>query len=126
MLEGEVLVSELLSVDGLAAGAIPRGEVAALAVAMAMVGVVVIVRRWSIVILVAALEFTWHMNCGMTLWKEEPLKPKPFSPVHSARKFSAVLGGGGGGGGRGEGRITWAPRRAAAPSPPSPGAPRRR
>ena len=96
MLEGEVLVSELLSVDGLAAGAVPRGEVAALAVAVAgvvgVVGVVVIVRRWSIAILVAALEFTWHMNCGMTLWKEEPLKPKPFSPVHSARKFSEVLG----------------------------------
>ena len=30
----------------------------------------------------------WHMNWGITRWKEEPLKPKPFSPVHSARKFS--------------------------------------
>ena len=35
----------------------------------------------------------------MTRWKLEPLKwsglpegPVPFSPVHSARKFSAVLG----------------------------------
>jgi hypothetical protein len=28
------------------------------------------------------------MNWGITRWKEEPLNPKPFSPVHSARKFS--------------------------------------
>ena len=28
------------------------------------------------------------MKLGMTRWKEEPLKPKPFSPVQSARKFS--------------------------------------
>ena len=28
----------------------------------------------------------------MTRWNVDPLKPKPFSPVHSARKFSAVLG----------------------------------
>jgi hypothetical protein len=31
------------------------------------------------------------MNWGITRWKEEPLKPKPFSPVHSARKFSAEV-----------------------------------
>lgn len=30
---------------------------------------------------------TLTMNCGMTLWKLLPLNPKPFSPVHSARKF---------------------------------------
>ena len=35
---------------------------------------------------------TWHMKLGMTLWKEEPLKPKPFSPVQRARKFSEVFG----------------------------------
>ncbi|PON93901.1 LOW QUALITY PROTEIN: hypothetical protein TorRG33x02_102910 [Trema orientale] len=41
----------------------------------------------------------WHMNPGMTRWKLEPLKcigfplrPVPFSPVQSARKFSAVRG----------------------------------
>ena len=34
----------------------------------------------------------WHMNPGMTRWKGEPLYPKPFSIVHSARKFSHVLG----------------------------------
>ena len=28
----------------------------------------------------------------MTRWKLEPLNPKPFSPVHKARKFSAVFG----------------------------------
>ena len=33
----------------------------------------------------------WHMKLGMTRWKEEPLKPKPFSPVQSARKFSVWL-----------------------------------
>ena len=39
------------------------------------------------------------MNCGMIRWKAEPLKcsglpetPAPLSPVHSARKFSAVRG----------------------------------
>lgn len=31
---------------------------------------------------------TWHMNCGITLWKMEPLYPKPCSPVHRALKFS--------------------------------------
>mmetsp|Transcript_23456 Transcript_23456/g.58103 ORF Transcript_23456/g.58103 Transcript_23456/m.58103 type:complete len:213 (-) Transcript_23456:241-879(-) len=34
----------------------------------------------------------WHMKPGMTRWKGEPLYPKPFSMVHRARKFSAVLG----------------------------------
>ena len=34
----------------------------------------------------------WHMKSGMTRWKAEPLNPKPGSPVHSWRKFSAVLG----------------------------------
>mmetsp|Transcript_38002 Transcript_38002/g.72868 ORF Transcript_38002/g.72868 Transcript_38002/m.72868 type:complete len:217 (-) Transcript_38002:415-1065(-) len=34
----------------------------------------------------------WHMNPGMTLWKEQSLNPKPISPVHRARKFSHVLG----------------------------------
>ena len=32
------------------------------------------------------------MKLVITRWKLEPLKPKPFSPVHRARKFSAVLG----------------------------------
>ena len=32
------------------------------------------------------------MKLGMTLWKVDPLYPNPFSPVHRARKFSAVLG----------------------------------
>lgn len=32
------------------------------------------------------------MKFGMTLWKILPLYPNPFSPVHKARKFSAVLG----------------------------------
>ena len=30
----------------------------------------------------------WHMNWGMTRWKQLPLKPKPFSCVHKQRKFS--------------------------------------
>ena len=32
------------------------------------------------------------MNCGITRWKEDPLNPKPFSPVQRHLKFSAVLG----------------------------------
>merc|ERR1719444_510085 len=32
------------------------------------------------------------LKLGMTLWNVEALKPNPFSPVHRARKFSAVLG----------------------------------
>ena len=32
---------------------------------------------------------TWHMKFGMMRWNEQPLYPMPFSPVHSARKFSA-------------------------------------
>lgn len=32
------------------------------------------------------------MKLEMTRWKLEPSKPKPFSPVHSARKFSTVFG----------------------------------
>ena len=31
------------------------------------------------------------MKSGMTRWKVDPLYPKPFSPVHSARKFSKCL-----------------------------------
>lgn len=31
---------------------------------------------------------TWHMKDGITLWKVDPLYPKPFSPVHRALKFS--------------------------------------
>lgn len=41
----------------------------------------------------------WIMKLGMMRWKMEPLYhsglfllPIPFSPVHSARKFSTVLG----------------------------------
>mmetsp|Transcript_15108 Transcript_15108/g.20256 ORF Transcript_15108/g.20256 Transcript_15108/m.20256 type:complete len:281 (+) Transcript_15108:580-1422(+) len=41
----------------------------------------------------------WIMNPGMIRWNTEPLKwrgffdrPRPISPVHKARKFSAVLG----------------------------------
>ena len=34
----------------------------------------------------------WHMKFGITRWKLEPLKPKPFSPVQRARKFSQVFG----------------------------------
>mmetsp|Transcript_510 Transcript_510/g.1637 ORF Transcript_510/g.1637 Transcript_510/m.1637 type:complete len:215 (-) Transcript_510:442-1086(-) len=34
----------------------------------------------------------WHMKPGITRWNGEPLYPNPFSIVHSARKFSAVLG----------------------------------
>ena len=30
----------------------------------------------------------WSMNWGMTRWKVLPWYPKPFSPVHKARKFS--------------------------------------
>ena len=41
---------------------------------------------------VIELVLTWHMKPGMTRWKADPLKPKPFSPVHSARKLSAVFG----------------------------------
>ena len=32
------------------------------------------------------------MNPGMMRWKVDPLNPNPFSPVHNALKFSAVLG----------------------------------
>ena len=38
------------------------------------------------------VNLTWHIKLGMTLWKVDPLYPNPFSPVHRARKFSAVLG----------------------------------
>ena len=41
----------------------------------------------------------WHMKSVMTRWNDEFLKcngfpeaPVPFSPVHNARKFSAVFG----------------------------------
>lgn len=40
----------------------------------------------------AHLRLTWQTKSGITLWNMELLKPKPFSPVHSALKFSAVLG----------------------------------
>merc|ERR1711920_188479 len=34
----------------------------------------------------------WIMNDLITRWNLDPLYPKPFSPVQSARKFSAVFG----------------------------------
>merc|ERR1719345_377750 len=34
----------------------------------------------------------WHMKPGITRWKMLSLYPYPFSPVQSARKFSAVFG----------------------------------
>lgn len=36
--------------------------------------------------------FTWHIKSGTILWKTELWKPKPFSPVHRALKFSDVFG----------------------------------
>ena len=58
----EVLVRELGAVDGLAAGAV-----------------------WLV------KSPPWHMNWGITRWKEEPLKPKPFAAQHG--KFSADVFG---------------------------------
>lgn len=34
----------------------------------------------------------WHMNLGTVLWKQELLKPNPFSPMLRTQKFSAVFG----------------------------------
>lgn len=36
-------------------------------------------------------SLTWIMKSLITRWKALSLKPKPCSPVHRARKFSAVL-----------------------------------
>lgn len=37
-------------------------------------------------------QHTWQTKPGMTRWKSSPLYPNPCSPVHIARKFSAVSG----------------------------------
>ena len=63
VLDLEVLVSELFSVDGLATGAVVLGEISSLS-----------------------------MNWFMMRWNPHPLYPNPFSPVQRALKFSAVLG----------------------------------
>ena len=42
-------------------------------------------------VLVLSSPPAWHMKPGMTRWKEEALKPNPFSPVQSARKFSVRM-----------------------------------
>ena len=47
--------------------------------------------RWPLVALVKGRHQT-NYDGIIYLWKAELLKPKPFSPVQSARKFSAVLG----------------------------------
>ena len=41
---------------------------------------------------VCIVTLTWQIKSGTTRWKMEFLKPKPFSPVHNALKFSAVWG----------------------------------
>lgn len=41
---------------------------------------------------VCTVTLTWQTKSGTTRWKIEFLKPKPFSPVHNALKFSAVWG----------------------------------
>ena len=37
------------------------------------------------------LRFKMYITLSIHLWKVEPEKPNPFSPVQRARKFSAVL-----------------------------------
>ena len=62
VLELKVFILKLVPVDGFTPRAVVVGEVAALA----------------------------HES-GMTRWKLDPSYPKPFSPVHSARKFSTRI-----------------------------------
>ena len=87
MLQGEVLVPELLAVDGLTTGTL-------LTVSLAFECADAEI---EVLTLPAVKSPPWSMNWGMTRWKEAPLKwrgvpmrPVPFSPVQRARKFSVV------------------------------------
>jgi len=83
VLEFEILVSEFLSVDGLAAGAVASGKVTSLKPQASTES-----RTESV---------TWHIKSGMTLWKVDPLKckglpdlPVPFSPAHPQLPQSVI------------------------------------
>lgn len=101
MLALEVLVVERAPVDRLAARAVALGEVTTLSVVTARrtcaVGKNVEEERRR---KEREKRRTWIMKPLMMRWKHEPRKWRglpesllmPFSPVHSARKFSAVLG----------------------------------
>lgn len=87
VLQGEVLVPELLAVDGLTTSALLPISLSS----MCLMG------SNGVLTLPAVKSPPWSMNWGMTRWKEAPLKwrglplrPVPFSPVQRARKFSAV------------------------------------
>ena len=89
MLELEVLVRELLAVDGLAARSltVERGIVSGrLGWGERHRGIDD--RRT----LPRVKSPPWSMNCGMIRWKTLPLKPNPLSPVQRERKLSVVFG----------------------------------
>lgn len=97
MLELEVLIRELVAVDGLAARAVVVGEVAALQHEARDHTVDCEDRGVG-----DTEQLATERNSGMERAEEKrnaggdvhvlPLYPKPFSIVHRARKFSAVLG----------------------------------
>ena len=108
VLQLKVFIFELVSIDGFTTGTIVICEITALNLSWNYVWSRKRMDRWKLPSLISEwsdlirqgldtrfydlLWITWHINCVMTLWKDEPLYPKPFSPVQSARKFSAVFG----------------------------------
>lgn len=85
VLQIEVLVGKLLPVDGFAPRAVVVRKVAPLAPL-----------REGEKLANKDESDEWnriaHMKPGITRWNVELAKPKPFSPVLNALKFSAVLG----------------------------------
>jgi hypothetical protein len=81
MLDVEVLIPELLAVDGLSARALDR-EISRCSDFPT--------ERWLTFPRVKSPP--WAMNPEITRWKAEPAYPKPFSPVARLRKLVAVFG----------------------------------
>ena len=79
VLQLEVLVSKLFTVDGFASSTISTGEITALGSKGVIIDAIT-----------RTLQITWHIKPGIMRWNFDPLKPNPFSPVQRARKFSVV------------------------------------
>lgn len=82
VLDDEVLVLELLAVDGLSTGALQSF------VSLSEMRL----RCEDALTLPRVKSPPWSMKSGMTRWNLEPLKPKPISPVQRVEKFFTVFG----------------------------------
>jgi hypothetical protein len=85
----EVLVGELVAVDGLSTGSVVVGEVTSLEHEL---GCKLSKNKVTESAPMLDQEYQSMSHSRMTRWKLDPAYPNPFSPVQRARKLAAVLG----------------------------------